>query len=135
VLQPTARSGAGALAALGNPPRPSAESGVVTASAGNHGLGVAFAASRLGVARHRRCTGDRSSAKVAALRECPIDLVQHGDDYAAAERHALVIVTKCDVRVAYNDTHVIAGNGSVLAEVRDDLAGPLTVVVPVAAAA
>ncbi len=122
----------GALAALGSLSAAARNAGVVTASAGNHGLGVAFAASRLGVAATVVVPATASSAKVAALRQFPIDLVQHGDDYAAAERHALGLAGEGATYVSpYNDGHVIAGNGSVCSEIRRDLAGPLTVVVPV----
>src|SRR5262245_58234558 len=53
----------GALAALGSLSAAARESGVVTASAGNHGLGVAFAASRLGVAATVVVPATASSAK------------------------------------------------------------------------
>jgi threonine dehydratase len=122
----------GALAALGSLSGTARAAGVVTASAGNHGLGVAFAASRLDVAATVVVPATASSAKVAALSEFPIDLVQHGADYAAAERHALDIASGGATYISpYNDTHVIAGNGTVVPEIRDVVAGPITVVVPI----
>ena len=75
----------GALAALtqagGGP--------VVTASAGNAGLGVAWAASALGVPATIVVPESASPAKVAALRALPVELVMHGAGYDEAEAHAL----------------------------------------------
>jgi threonine dehydratase len=76
----------GALAALA---RLTPATGVVTASAGNHGLGVAYAATRLGLAATVVVPTTASPSKVGTLREFPINLVEHGDDYDAAERRAL----------------------------------------------
>jgi threonine dehydratase len=106
---------------------------VVTASAGNHGLGVAWAATRLA----RRATvvvpETASPAKVAALRRFDVELVQHGPSYDEAEAHALELAAGGMVFVSpYNDTHVIAGQATAGAEL-DAAApeGPLTVVVPI----
>ena len=112
----------GALAALtqagGGP--------VVTASAGNAGLGVAWAASRARRARRRSwCPTSASPAKVAALRALPVELVMHGDGYDAAEAHALALPGT--YVSAYNDTHVVAGAATIGREL-EALDGPLTVV-------
>ena len=132
-LQPTGSFKVrGALAALESLAGPARAAGVVTASAGNHGLGIAFAALRLKMAAIVVVPTTASPSKVAALRAFPIDLVQQGDDYAAAERHALDIASTGPTYVSpYNDTHVIAGGGSLGAEVREQVDGALTLVVPV----
>ncbi|AXB44637.1 threonine ammonia-lyase [Amycolatopsis albispora] len=99
----------------------------VTASAGNHGLGVAHAARLLG----RRATvvvpGNASPAKVAALRATGIDLVEVGTSYDDAERHALGL-TGAYYLSPYNDPAVIAGQGTIGFELREQVPGPLTVV-------
>ena len=132
-LQPTGSFKVrGALAALSDLAGPARAAGVVTASAGNHGLGVAYAAGVLGIAATIVVPTTASPSKVAALRDFPVTLVEHGDDYAAAERHALAIAATGPTYVsAYNDAPVIAGNGSVAAEIREQVEGPLTIVVPV----
>jgi threonine dehydratase len=111
----------GALAALtqagGGP--------VVTASAGNAGLGVAWAASVLGVPATIVVPTDASPAKVAALRALPVELVMHGDGYDEAEAHALALPGT--YVSAYNDTHVVAGAATIGREL-EALDGPLTVV-------
>jgi threonine dehydratase len=116
----------GALAALSQaPPGP-----VVTASAGNAGLGVAWAATELGREATIVVSTAASPAKVAALRALPVTLVQHGADYDACEAHALELAGQGATYVSsYNDTHVIAGQASLGVEL-EHLAGPLTVIAP-----
>jgi threonine dehydratase len=123
----------GALAALDAYSRAGpGPSRVVTASAGNHGLGVAWAAGRLGVPATVVVPTSASAAKVEALAAMPIELVQHGDDYEAAERHALGLATDGGVFVsAYNDAHVIAGQATMAEEVVDEAGDNITLVVPV----
>jgi threonine dehydratase len=99
---------------------------VVTASAGNFGLGVAWSAQRLG----RRATvvvaETASPAKIAKLRTFDVDLVIHGADYDEAERHALSLPGR--YVSPYNDTDVIAGAGTIALELP---AGTEAVVVPI----
>jgi threonine dehydratase len=126
-LQPTGsfkvRGALAALAAL-DPDRP-----VVTASAGNHALGIAYAAAVLG----RRATVVTSTlaspAKVAAIRQFDVELVQVGTSYEDAERHALELAAVGAEYVSpYNDPRVIAGQATIGAELADQAPGPLTVV-------
>ena len=125
-LQPTGsfkvRGGLAALARLGGEP-------VVTASAGNAGLGVAWAASALGVRATIVVAETASPAKVAALEALPVTLVRHGADYDAAEAHALTVAGATYVS-SYNDTGLIAGQASIGRELDEHIRGPLTVVAP-----
>lgn len=122
----------GALAAMVSLRDAAGDQGVVTASAGNHALGVAFAAGRLGVPATVVVPVTASAAKVAALRRFPVRLVQYGDDYAAAERHSLELASAGAAYVSpYNDPNVIAGASTIGPELRAELSGPLTIVVPV----
>jgi threonine dehydratase len=128
-LQPTGsfkvRGALAALSALGG------DAEVVTASAGNHGLGIAWAATALG----RRATvvvpETASPAKIAALQRFDVRLVQTGEGYDEAEAHALELAAAGAVYVSpYNDTHVIAGQATVGREISAVLDGPCTVVCP-----
>ena len=77
-LQPTGSFKVrGALAAVATAARDGRP--VVTASAGNHGLGVAFAATRLNARATVVVPENASSAKVEALRRFDIDLRLVGD--------------------------------------------------------
>jgi threonine dehydratase len=129
-LQPTGsfkvRGALAALSALG------ASDAVVTASAGNHGLGVAWAATALG----RRATvvvpANASPAKLAALERFDVALERVGSSYDEAEARALELADAGAVYVSpYNDPRVIAGQATIGAEIDEALgADAPTVVAP-----
>jgi threonine dehydratase len=131
-MQPTGsfkvRGALAAVAALGG-----ADAGVITASAGNHGLGVAYAATRLGVPCTIVVPSNASPAKIEGLRRLGVDPVLHGFSYDEAEAHALGLAASSGAEFisAYNDPYVIAGQATCLGEVREQLHGAFTVVVPV----
>lgn len=110
--------------------------GVVTASAGNHGLGVAEAAARLGVTATVIVPETASAAKVHALRQYSgrgIELTLAGAEYDAAEAHALNL-SRASGRPfvsAYNDAAVIAGGGTTALEMLEDVADADAIIVPV----
>jgi len=127
-LQPTGSFKVrGALAALAGA-GPGAR--VVTASAGNHGLGVAWAAAALGVEAVVVVPETASPAKLAALASLPIEVVRHGRGYDEAEAHALALAAQGARYVSpYNDADVIAGQATLGRELDVQLAGaPVTVV-------
>jgi threonine dehydratase len=126
-LQPTGsfkvRGGLAALARVGP------GGSVVTASAGNAGIGIAWAASALGMHATIVVPETASPAKVAALRGLPVELIRHGADYDAAEAHALTLAGATYVS-SYNDTGVIAGQSTIGRELDVQLPGPLVVAAP-----
>jgi threonine dehydratase len=99
---------------------------VVTASAGNFGLGVAWAAQVLGRTATVVVAETASPRKIEALRRFDVELVIHGADYDAAERHALSLAGR--YVSPYNDADVIAGAGTIALELPGDTE---VVVVPV----
>jgi threonine dehydratase len=105
---------------------------VVTASAGNHGLGVARAAALLGAHATVVVPETASPAKVEALRHSGAELLQIGNDYDAAESAGMRLARDRGLAFisAYNDAAVVAGGGSIAIEIFDDLPGVRTVVVP-----
>ncbi len=105
---------------------------VITASAGNHGLGVARAANMLGATATVVVPLTASSAKVAALRRSGAELIQVGENYDAAESAAIRLARDRDVPFisAYNDPAVIAGGGTVALEIVEDLPDVRSVIVP-----
>ncbi len=121
------RGAIAAIAAL------SPEQRAVTASAGNHGLGIAWASTRLGRTATVVVPENSSPAKVGALRGFPIELVEHGDDYEAAERYALELGAADEATFIspYNDTQAIAGQSTIGRELDAQAPGELTVVAPV----
>jgi threonine dehydratase len=109
--------------------------GVVAASAGNHALGVAFAAERL--AGHVRATlfvpRTAPRSKIAKLRRFPVEVREAGETYddAVLAAEAFARETGAVPVHAFEDVRTAAGQGTIglelLAE-RPDLAA---VVVPV----
>lgn len=119
----------GALAALSALPD---GTHAVTASAGNHALGMAHAARLTGKQVTVVVAEDASPAKIAALRGYPVELVLHGRGFDAAEAHALALATEPGATYvsAYAHPDVIAGQSTLGTEISDALPAdePLTVV-------
>jgi threonine dehydratase len=62
--------------------------GVISATRGNHGQSVAFAAGRSGMSATIVVPHGNSREKNAAMRALGADLIEHGDDFQAAREHA-----------------------------------------------
>jgi threonine dehydratase len=105
---------------------------VVAASAGNHGLGVAYAASKLGAQVTVVVPTGASAPKVAALQQFDVRLVLHGEGYREAETHALALSELEGSRYVspYNDRDVIAGQATLARELTEQVPRLGTVVVP-----
>jgi threonine dehydratase len=106
---------------------------VVAASAGNHGLGLAYAAAELGARVTVIVPRLASAAKVSALQQFDVRLVLHGEGYSEAEGHALDLAAADGGRYVspYNDPDVIAGQGTLARELLEQVPDLGTVVVPV----
>ena len=121
----------GALAALSAAP---ADRQVISASAGNHALGMAFAAKALGRRVQVIVPETASQAKLDALRTLPVQLVTHGETFDEAEMWAIsradAPAGDVDFISPYNDPHVIAGQATILDEIVSQMPGdrPLTVI-------
>jgi len=109
---------------------------IVTASAGNHALGIAWASARLGVPATVVIAETASAAKRFALEQLPVELIIHGRDYDAAELHGLQLAADPGRRATYvspyNDPNVIAGHATMLDEILEQHPSgrPLVLVVP-----
>jgi threonine dehydratase len=119
----------GALAALAV-----GEAGlIVTASAGNHALAVAWAARELDRRAVVVVPENASPAKLAGLDRLGADVRRHGSSFDEAEAHALELAASSgagEYLSAYDDTVLFAGQATLGAEL-EDLGEPLTVVCPV----
>jgi threonine dehydratase len=107
---------------------------VVAASAGNHGLGVAYGAARFGVPATVVVPENASAKKLQALAEFPCTLVRHGDSYDEAEHHALALAAADpELRFVspYNDPDAIAGQSTIALELLRQVRDLSRVVVPV----
>ena len=111
------------------------EMGIVTASAGNHGQGVALAGQMLETPVKVFVPDDAPAVKVDAIRALGADIESIPGGYAKAEEAALFYVKRNDASWVspYNDGHVIAGQGTVAQEILQDqpTAAEMTWLVPV----
>lgn len=113
--------------------------GVMTVSAGNHGIGVAEAAARLGVRATVVVPETVSPAKLHVLERYAaggLELVLAGGDYDAAEAHGRALAADRGTAFvsAYNDPWVIAGGGTTALEALEDVPDAAVMVVPVGGA-
>lgn len=108
----------GALVAIDAAHRADPAGAVVTASAGNHGLGVAHASTLLGVRATVVVPANASPAKVAKLRTYDVELIEHGTSYDEAQAHAKDLAERRGSRFVspFNDPDVIAGQSTVVDE-------------------
>jgi threonine dehydratase len=107
--------------------------GVVTASAGNHAQGVAYAARRIGVPVAVVMPETASFSKAEATAGYGAEVILHGRDYAQAFEHAAVLAGERGATYvhAFDDADVIAGQGTVGLELLEQLPDVDTIVVPV----
>ena len=108
--------------------------GVVTASAGNHGQAVAWAAREGGIPATIVVPEGAPMAKVEAARAYGARVELAGEDYdeSLAAARAVERETGATFVHAFEDARVIAGQGTLGLELADQLPeGPGTVVVPV----
>jgi threonine dehydratase len=101
----------------------------VTASAGNHGLGMGYAAAKAGTDVTVVVSTRASQVKVDRIGAFPVRLVMHGTSYDEAEAYAMTLPGH--YVSPYNDPAVIAGQGTIGRELDRQVEGPLTVVAPV----
>ena len=105
---------------------------LVTASAGNHGRALAYAARALNLRLTVFIPSDAPRAKVDAIRAAGAE-VRPCANYDAAERQAKAhaLATDSVFISPYSDPDVIAGAGTIMLELLDDLPSLDAVVVPV----
>lgn len=72
----------------------SAQRGVITATRGNHGQSVGFAARKHGLAATIVVPLGNSAEKNAAMRALGVELIEHGEDFQAAREHAMRIARR-----------------------------------------
>lgn len=97
--------------------------GVLAASTGNHGAAVAFGANKLGLNSLVFVPENASPAKVEAIRRLGAEIRMHGNDSVVTEIFARAYAEKngMDYISPYNDEHVIAGQGTIGAELARQL--------------
>ena len=107
--------------------------GVVTASAGNHGLGVAVGAATLGIPACVVLPRGVPLAKLTAIQRAGAEVVMAGAGYDEAYAAARELATQRGAVYlhAFDDPMVIAGQGTVAREMLEDRPDLDAIVVPV----
>lgn len=112
----------GAMARLSAMTESEKARGVLTVSAGNHGLAVAHCATLLGIEATIIVPRTASRAKVKAIARYPVTLIERGGGYDEAERAAREMERESGKLFVspYNDPYVIAGQGTIGLEMLAD---------------
>lgn len=111
-----------------------ARRGVVTASAGNHGLGVAWSSRTLGLLALVVVPQTVARVKLQRLRAMAVKVRVHGAGYDEAEAYARQLAQEAEALFVspFDDPWVMAGNGGTVAlEIRRQLPEVSAVVAPV----
>ncbi|HKS78007.1 MAG TPA: threonine ammonia-lyase [Gaiellaceae bacterium] len=123
----------GAYTKLSNLSSEELAAGVVAASAGNHGQAVAWAARELGAHAHVFMPFYSPMAKLDATRSYGAEVEQVGAVWAETLEAASAYVERTGATLVhpYEDTFVIAGQGSIGLEIAEQVDELETVVIPI----
>jgi threonine dehydratase len=124
----------GALVCLASLQGEDRNRGVVAASAGNHGLGVAWACRVLGIPGLVVVPEGVARIKLERLREMMIKVRLHGEGYDQAEAYARELAREAEATFIspFDDPLVIAGNGGTVGlEIIEQIPDCSAVVTPV----
>lgn len=109
--------------------------GFVTASSGNHGQSIAYAARTFGAACTVVLPEGANPAKAAAIASLGANVIFRGDVFERAKEHAEELADKNGMRSVHaaNEPALIAGVGTYSVEVHEDLKNIDYMIVPVGA--
>jgi len=109
------------------------EHGVVSASTGNHGAAVAYAAGELDIDCTIYVPDDASQAKLENMKQFGAKIKVHGDDCIKAESKAreVSIYSGKTYVSPYNDPYVMAGQGTLGIEIESQCDGLDVIIVSV----
>lgn len=104
----------GGINLMAHLPQESRDRGVVTASTGNHGQSIAYAAQQFGVKALIVVPEGANPVKVAAMRSYGAEVIFHGADFEESKRHCTLLEQEQGVRYinSGNEPLLIAGVGT-----------------------
>ena len=107
--------------------------GVITASAGNHAQGVAYAAQKLGIKAIICMPATTPILKVEATRAYGVEVVLHGDSFDDAAAHSLELQKQHGYVYVhpFNDREVLLGQGTTALEIINELKDVDAILVPI----
>ena len=109
------------------------QSGVVTASAGNHGQAVAYASSLLDTPCYVVMPASANRSKVAAVRDYGAEAILHGELWDDAYAHSRVLQQQKDLTYIHPfcDRDVVAGQATIGTEILEDHPTVEAILVPI----
>jgi len=109
------------------------EGGVVASSAGNHAQGVAFAAKHFGIPATIIMPDSTPLTKVTGVKELGAEVILHGANYDEAYAYAQTYGREKQLNFVhpFEDTEVIAGQGTIALEMLEEVEDLDAVIVPV----
>jgi threonine dehydratase len=109
------------------------KSGVIAASAGNHGQAIAYHAKQLGIPSTVVMPKWSPLTKVANCRAFGAEVILHGDTYQESKALALELAERRHLTIVsgFDDVDVIAGQGTIGLEIMEDIPAVDAVVVPI----
>jgi len=106
--------------------------GVISATRGNHGQSVGFAAARQGIAATIVVPHGNSVEKNAAMRALGVELIEHGDDFQEAREYAGAVALERSLHMVPSfHQHLVAGVATYSLELLRAVADLDTVYVPI----
>ena len=107
--------------------------GVISASTGNHGQSIAFAARIHGVSCRIVVPVGNNPEKNAAIRAMGAELVEHGRDFDDAREYVEALVATEGWRYVHsgNEPHLLAGVGTYALEIFEELPDVDVIYVPI----
>lgn len=108
-------------------------SGVVTSSAGNHAMGLVYAAHQIGVPATVIMPEHAPQRKIKGVWQYGAEVILHGEIYDESEVYARQYAFETGKLFVspYNDADVIAGQGTIALEILEQLPTVGQVIVPV----
>jgi threonine dehydratase len=109
------------------------EKGVITASTGNHGQSIAYAARLFGVRAIVGMPEGANPGKVAAIRQLGAEIMFHGKDFDDARQRVEELAQQEGYRYVSSgdEPHLIAGVGTHTLEILGELPDADAIIVPV----
>ncbi|MFC5824090.1 threonine ammonia-lyase [Nonomuraea insulae] len=109
------------------------DAALVTASTGNHGLGLAFAASQAGRTAYVYVPQGANPAKVEAMRTLGAEIRVAGSDWQEAFEHATAVCARDGLPYvhSFEDPNIVAGQATIGTELAADGPDAHTVLVPI----
>ncbi|MGA8259123.1 MAG: threonine dehydratase [Arenicellales bacterium] len=106
--------------------------GVISATRGNHGQSVGFAAARYGIPATIVVPHGNSVEKNAAMRALGVELVEHGEDFQASREHASALARERSLHMVPSfHPDLVAGVGTYSLELLQAVEDIDTVYVPI----